>query len=373
MTPTILIIEDDVVIRTTIAEILQFESFNVLEADNGSTGINILQSHRPDFILCDINMPILDGYQVLQYIRENKDLANIPFMFLTAKSDRMSMRQGMNLGADDYITKPFANDELLSAIESRLKRYESIAKYNHDELDKAKQQLTHMVAHELRTPLTSVVMIEQLISRQIDALTKEQIIDLLGSWKAGAHRLHHVVEQMVLLTQIDSGTLKTTEITASGEVCNFWFLVDESIGIARQFAYRYPKGNIKLDAATDIVNIKCNAQSLRHALAEVIANALDFSPESETVLIKRGVHKETAFVSIIDKGPGLTQEQLARALTPFEQVDRDKQEQQGMGLGLPIAKKTVELHGGRILFRQGSAGGTQVIIQLPLHNTGFDF
>lgn len=118
----ILLIEDNTEIRENMAEILELAGYEIFTAENGKLGVTLALEHKPDLILCDIMMPVLDGYGVLHMLQKNEALQSTPFIFLTAKSERAEMRKGMEMGADDYITKPFDGTELLNAIESRLKK-----------------------------------------------------------------------------------------------------------------------------------------------------------------------------------------------------------------------------------------------------------
>lgn len=120
----VLIIDDHDDIRENIAEILSFGGYRTLTAENGKKGIEMALKENPDLIVCDIMMPELDGYGVLHLLRKNASTENTPFIFLTAKTERMDFRKGMEMGADDYITKPFDDIELLNAIEIRLKKYD---------------------------------------------------------------------------------------------------------------------------------------------------------------------------------------------------------------------------------------------------------
>lgn len=119
---TILLIEDNKDVRENTAEILELANYKVLQAENGKTGVELAQKNLPDLIICDIMMPVLDGYGVIHLLNKNPETASIPFIFLTAKSERIDFRKGMEMGADDYISKPFDDIELLNAVESRLKK-----------------------------------------------------------------------------------------------------------------------------------------------------------------------------------------------------------------------------------------------------------
>lgn len=124
----VLIIEDNTEVRENLAEILELDGYQCLTAENGKIGVEAAMENKPDLIICDIMMPVLDGFGVLKIINKNKDLMHIPFMFLTAKAEKTDFRKGMGLGADDYITKPFDDVELLEAIEMRLKKGEEYNK-----------------------------------------------------------------------------------------------------------------------------------------------------------------------------------------------------------------------------------------------------
>ncbi|SFM71198.1 cAMP-binding domain of CRP or a regulatory subunit of cAMP-dependent protein kinases [Chitinophaga sp. YR627] len=120
--PTILLIEDNDHVRENTAEILELANYKVLTAPEGKTGIRLAEEHKPDLIICDLTMPILDGFGVLHLLSKKPELSYIPFIFLTARSERADIRKGMDMGADDYITKPFDPLELLNSIERRLKK-----------------------------------------------------------------------------------------------------------------------------------------------------------------------------------------------------------------------------------------------------------
>ncbi|GGG33411.1 response regulator [Bizionia arctica] len=117
---TILLIEDDIVLRENTAELLELSNYKVLTASNGKLGVLMTKKHLPDIIICDIMMPELDGYGVLDELSKNPETNQIPFIYLSAKTEQQDVRKGMNLGADDYLSKPYNEIDLISAIESRI-------------------------------------------------------------------------------------------------------------------------------------------------------------------------------------------------------------------------------------------------------------
>ncbi len=137
----ILVIEDNAEVRENLEEILELSGYEVLTAEDGTIGVDIAVSEQPDLILCDVMMPKLDGFGVLNILSKKTNTADIPFIFLTAKAEKSDFRRGMNLGADDYITKPFYKDELLDVIETRLRKSEYLRK----KFDKTEQGLSAFI------------------------------------------------------------------------------------------------------------------------------------------------------------------------------------------------------------------------------------
>ena len=135
MKKKILVIEDNYEVRDNLAEILEISGYDVIQASNGVEGVNATMENNPDLIICDVMMPELDGFGVLKMLNSNPRSMDIPFMFLTAKADKADFRKGMGMGADDYLTKPFEDSELLEAIELRLKKSDRI-KTSFDGTDK---------------------------------------------------------------------------------------------------------------------------------------------------------------------------------------------------------------------------------------------
>lgn len=165
----ILVIEDDSIIRNSILKFLQMESMEAVSASGGEAGVKVAQEQDPDLIICDISMPGWDGYQVLEALKGNPATARIPFIFLSAKSDRSDLRQGMEMGADDYITKPFTRQELLAAIAARLNKQAAITQPYVDAMKQAVDNLKQLAYRDALTGLPNRILfhhhLQEAISR----------------------------------------------------------------------------------------------------------------------------------------------------------------------------------------------------------------
>lgn len=362
----ILVIEDEDVLREEIMDILLFEDFEVFEGANGREGIELAQAHQPDMIICDVTMPEMDGYQTLVTLRDNPQTAAIPFVFLTARADRSFVRHGMELGADDYISKPFTRAELLTAIRARLDRKSDLAETSQVATNEAQLKLTRMVAHELRTPLTAMSNIISLISRQLGRLSDHELQELLYSHEASNRRLARLVEQMILRLQFDVGALSQDIVFKEGMSFPIHKLITAATHLARRFAYRNSDIAVNVEGNAGNIEVLCDTQLLKQALAELITNALTFSPEDDEVLVMSQKYDDHVAISVIDRGQGMAQDQVGQAMQAFQQIDREGQEQQGIGLGLALAAQIVQLHGGTLELKSNQGEGTEAIIRLPL-------
>ena len=193
---TILLIEDNEFIRENTAELLELAGYAMLTAENGKIGVELALTTKPDLVICDIMMPVLDGYGVLQIFNQNPQLSSVPFIFLTAKTERTDMRRGMELGADDYLTKPFGEAELLAAIAGRLHRFQHL---------KPEYDLKAEGLDEFLDDARGAGNLESLsLDRKVHTLRKKQDVYLEGDEPA---RVYFV----------KAGRVKTVKTTASGK------------------------------------------------------------------------------------------------------------------------------------------------------------
>ena len=183
----ILLIEDNPQIRENTAEILELAGYQVLTAKNGKEGVELAVHNKPDLVICDIMMPVLDGYGTLHMLNKNPDTAAIPFIFLTAKAERSDFRKGMEMGADDYVTKPYSSRELIARIKAVLRRGltddgsiqdQDLMEVGPVELNIGKHQVS-VNGSPVSLPLTEFELLEFLMRNSSRVLTRSQLIDRL--------------------------------------------------------------------------------------------------------------------------------------------------------------------------------------------------
>ncbi len=362
----ILVIEDERSLREDMIEALNISAYEVAAAASGESGLALLHDYRPDLILCDVRMPGMNGFDVLKQVRTSAETATIPFIFITAQDDRESMRSGMALGADDYLTKPFSIEELVSAVQARLERRNSFVREAETKLEQAKLRLTRLVTHELKTPLVSMNSVLDIVSRRMGALSPDELQELLASIDSGGRRLTHLVDQMVLVTQLEAGVLQRALLPKNGALATLAQILNAAVNLGRRFSHGRTDVKIGAEQFEADVPILCYHQPLKHAFAELIANALNFSPPDGTVMIAGWRAGRAIWTTITDRGPGMTREQIEQAAQSFHQINREQQEQQGMGMGLMIAHQIITLHGGILEFQSEPGQGTQVQVGLPV-------
>jgi DNA-binding response OmpR family regulator len=219
MEKTILVIDDNNDLRENTAEILELAGFKTFTAANGRQGVDVAVKERPSLIVCDIMMPELDGYGVLHLLRKNPQTQNIPFIFLTAKTERSDFRKGMEMGADDYVTKPFEDIELLNAIEVRLKKAE-VLEQNYSS---NAQGLTQFVKD-----MTGAGIFKQL-SEQYDQehFTKKQT--LYNEGKRPRFLYYLVSGKVKAFKTHEDGKEYITDLFSSGDFIGYTALIEDKI------------------------------------------------------------------------------------------------------------------------------------------------
>jgi two-component system, sensor histidine kinase and response regulator len=361
----ILVVEDEYHIRQNLQQILEFSNYEVFLAENGEEALTIALQEKPDLIVSDVGMPQMDGYQLLEALRTHAVTQLIPVIFLTARADRLDHRQAMNMGADDYITKPFTPEELLSAVESRLKKSAISVQQHQEELDQFCAQLSRTLPHELNTPLNGIISsIDFLLSRYA-YFNQEEIIELLKVVQASSQRLHRLIQNFLLYAELE---LRVNRLDLNSSLV-FSKTSLEAIEIPlSQVAKQYHRSqDLVIDCPC--VLVKVPESQFCKILVELADNAFKFSKPGTPVKITAQEKGNQVVLWVEDQGRGMTQEQISQ-VRAYVQFERRIYEQQGCGLGLAIAQHLVKLYHGTIDMRSELHGGTIVTVQFETFTPG---
>lgn len=361
----ILVVEDHKPMSRAIKGILESEGYTVTTATDGVEALDAMDEVRPDLILADIMMPRMDGYTLYERIRACAEWVPIPFVFLTARSEREDKLKGKKLGAEDYITKPFDAEELIISVQSRLGRAQAIEQASEAAFEQLKQQIVTVLGHELRTPLTYVTGYTDLALEDISSLEHREVEAFLNGIKTGADRLNRLVEDLLLLVQIDSGQAREQFEALVARYRNVDEIVERT---AKDFVPQARENRISLKIHTDadLPPVRLCKPFFVDALGRLIENGIKFSSnQGSEVRIGAESTGKWVVVTVSDDGVGIPVDEQDHLFERFRQINRDHQEQQGAGLGLAIAQALIELQGGKITVKSALGEGSTFSIFLP--------
>ncbi len=357
----ILIIEDDEEIIETLSELLRLENYEVFSAKGGKEGIKTALKVIPDLIICDIMMPGIDGYEVLQTIKHNPSTFSIPFLFLTAKTENKDLRLGMELGADDYITKPYQDEDILNAIEARLKKKSELSGYYEKKLDDMHTYIAASLPGQLRPPLNTIIGFTRILKNKYKDLSDEEMEKMLDNiYSAGTRLLEMIVNYTYYTTLIDlssSGTKYPDEITKYTQT----IIYNEVIETAK----KYDRINDLILELTD-TPLKVADSHLAKITRELTDNAFRYSPPDTEVQISSKLDNGQYTLIFKNAGKGLTEQQIKK-ISPFIQYNIKEYEKKGSGLGLAIVRKIVNIYEGEFKIESEPFNETKVKVTLPVY------
>ncbi len=359
----ILIIEDETHIRNNIQEILELSDFGTVVAENGLHGLRLAKETLPDLIICDLMMPELDGYGVLTQLRQNHATATIPLIFLTAKSEWSDLRRGMELGADDYLTKPFQPDQLLQAIATRLDKQSISEQQTQQKLNTLSSAISHSLPHEINTPLNHILGMSQLLMEEEGIVDNAENLEMLESIHQAALRLHRLTINFLMYADLELLAFNPEKAELLRNNC----LQNSVETVIKNIAVKIAKeANRSADLSIEISDamVKISPDQMNKIAEEIIDNAFKFSQPNTPVKIIGHSSNNSFNLYIIDFGRGMTNEQIAN-VGAYVQFERKMYEQQGSGLGLLIAKRLVEFSGGELTIESLAGKQTTIKIVLP--------
>lgn len=360
----ILVVDDTPVNIQSLTAILKAEGYQISVATNGKQALEVLNRICPDLILLDVMMPEMDGFETCRRLKADENLSEIPVIFLTAKTETADIVQGFELGAVDYVAKPFNTHELLARVHTHLalllqkrqlkENYERLS-----ELERLRDNLVHMVVHDLRSPLLGLSGCLQMLQMDLgEKLEPEQAEDLDSALTA-AQRLSEMVTSLLDVSRLEAG-----EMPLHKQVCDLRPVISaaiESLGgltKGRQVIFESPE---------EAVTLCCDADVATRVVANLLGNALKFTPASGEVRITTAVEANLVKTSVIDTGPGIPPEYRELIFEKFGQVDaREEGRKFSTGLGLTFCKLAVEAHGGVIGIDSVVGQGSTFWFTLPV-------
>jgi two-component system, sensor histidine kinase and response regulator len=375
----ILIVDDNPQNLQVLGTILRDNNYKIEFSISGEAALKWLDSRHFDLILLDINMPGMGGFEVCRKLRSNPVMDNVPIIFLSADTDRESILKGFELGAQDYVTKPFDSRELLVRVRTQLKlkdSLEKLEKFNKSledkviertsqlneslekletlnlkltGLDKVKTDFLNLISHEIRTPLNGIVGILGVLRSPIYT---HEISDLIEMLDTSVKRLEKFSLDALLITK-----LKTKPGTAKKKEINISNLIDD---ILIEDKKRIQPGNIQIKRTHGKLTglISGEKELIRKCIGNVLENAVRFSPDPGVVEIGCYDENEAVICEIKDKGKGFEKGAADKVFELFT-TDIDYIDNR-IGIGLPVARLIMDEHGGDIVIANSPGGGASV-------------
>jgi signal transduction histidine kinase len=349
----ILLAEDNPELNHAMCEILESYGYQVTSAENGQRAIELLKQTTPDIILCDIMMPIMDGYAVLRHVRNDPTLRITPFIFLTALTSLADQRMARELGIDDYLIKPVGPQDMAAAINNVLRRRQVVEEEIRRQSDELRNRIVALLQHEFRTPLTFVLgyaefLIDSTVNQsdgsQMTAISSEELRKSALAILDGGQRLQRLIETFLLLADLQNRQVRVEDNDTLPAI-DMWR------DVVQQFTA--PLTSAKLTPILSNANrsalVTTNADLIREALRRLLDNAIQYKrPNSKYIWLS--IERVSVYVGfrLRDEGIGIPAEQIKNFAQPFEQFDRNSRTNSGAGLSMALVQRVAQLHGGKL-------------------------
>ncbi len=361
----ILVVEDNPAMAEGICDVLEMEGYAVATAGDGVEALARLEESSIDLILADIMMPLMDGHEFYEKVRQRSEWTTIPFVFLTAKGQKEDIRIGKQLGADDYLVKPFDPEDLAVVVKSRLRRAKEVQQASEEQFDTLKKSILNALSHEFRTPLTYIQGYTELLLEGDPATESEVFKDFLERIQAGSDRIHALVEDFILLVSLESG--ESAQAISQGGLATDLMPIIRAVTSASKAKMDQKGITLHTDWSPALPPVFAYAPMIDNALGRLLDNAIKFCfKEDGHIWVSTKAEKRQVRIVVRDNGCGIPPEEQIRIFERFYQVDRDLYEQQGVGLGLSIAQGIIALHNGTIKVESTPGEGSTFTIVLPM-------
>ncbi len=342
----ILVVDDTPSNIQMLAAVLKDNGYHVSVATNGRQALEVIGRVRPILILLDVMMPEMDGFETCRHLKENPEWVDIPIIFLTARAETADIIKGFELGAVDYVAKPFNTHELLARVHTHLmiRRQQQELQDNYkklSELERLRDNLVHMVVHDLRSPLLGLSGCLRLLQMDLDGKLEPTQAEDLDTAMSAAQRLGEMVSSLLDVSRLEAGQMPLSKRSSDLQT-----LIQGALnslgGLTKNRSVSYQPTDPPMSAM-------CDPDVTARIVANLVANALKFTPASGEVRVTATPEGEMVRISIVDTGPGIPEQYREKIFEKFGQVDeRQAGHKHSTGLGLTFCKLAAEAHGGLI-------------------------
>ncbi len=354
---TILIVDDVAKNVQVLGNLLSEFDYQLVVAMSGRQALDTLARIKPDLILLDIMMPEIDGFEVCRQLKNLESTRDIPVIFLTAKTDAEDIVKGFELGAVDYITKPFVRTELLARVKTHL----SLKKTKEQLFDEiaAKNKFFSIISHELRGSFSVILGFVKIMQEYRDTLSETEVSDLINELGSNAKSTFELLENLLYWAR-----MQTTGIRIKAEKLPAYDLVEQIIKTLKEIAH---KKDIKIISGISPGNIIfADDNMIQTIIRNLVSNAIKFSHRGETITISSEVMGNQIKISVTDTGVGIYPDKIDTLFRIDAKVTTlGTENEKGSGLGLVLCKEFVELNQGEIGIESEVGKGTTVWIKLP--------
>ena len=368
----VLIVDDNPKALAIAKARLKKEMLEILCVENGKRCVEITRKEKPDLILLDVDMPDISGFEVCQTLKDDAALCTIPVIFLTASDDNEDRVKGLDMGAVDYVTKPFDVFELRARVRAALRTkqlQDQLANLNHEleervehrtaeikQLLRQKDAFVNQLSHDLKTPLTPLVALLPMLANRTEDTESKRMLELVMD---NVDYMKNLTEMTLQLARLNSPgiQLKLEKVDLVSEIKN---TIDSLSPVFEE------NGINVVNNTTPPLDVEADRVLIKELINNLVSNAVKYTNGVGTVTFNSFLNDDTVGISITDTGIGMTMEQQKRVFEEFYKTDDARNDRSSTGLGLAICRSIIEKHGGSIKAESpGSGQGTTMHFTLP--------